>query len=49
MDRLRWGKFSVIREVTTLDEAMNPERAKRNLELTAEQVFRLLIPYKKES
>lgn len=41
--------FSVIREVTTLDEAMNPERAKKNVELTAEQVFRLLIPYKKES
>lgn len=41
--------FSVIREVTTLDEAMNPERAKRNVELTTEQVFRLLIPYKKES
>ena len=41
--------FSVIREVTTLDEAMNPERAKKNVELTAEQVFRLLIPCKKES
>ncbi|MBQ9607384.1 MAG: glycerate kinase [Lachnospiraceae bacterium] len=34
--------FPVIREITTLDEAMNPETAKRNLTDTAEQVFRLI-------
>lgn len=34
--------FPIIREITTLKEAMNPERARRNMSLTAEQVFRLL-------
>ena len=34
--------FPVIREITTLDEAMNPETAGRNLADTAEQVFRLI-------
>lgn len=34
--------FPVIRNVTTLEEAMLPENAKKNLELTVEQVFRLL-------
>lgn len=40
--------FPIIRGVTTLGEAMNPEYAKKNMELTVEQVFRLLIPYKKD-
>lgn len=34
--------FPVVRGVTTLEEAMNPEHAKENLTATAEQVFRLL-------
>lgn len=34
--------FSILREVTTLDEAMDKETAKKNLALAAEQVFRLL-------
>lgn len=34
--------FPVIREITTLREAMLPERAKSNLSACAEQVFRLL-------
>lgn len=34
--------FPIIREITTLDEAMKPETARKNLCLTAEQVFRLL-------
>ena len=34
--------FPVIREITTLREAMLPERAKSNLTACAEQVFRLL-------
>ncbi len=34
--------FPTICRVTTLDEAMDPENAKRNLRLCAEQVFRLL-------
>ena len=36
--------FSIIRGVTTLEEALKPENAKKNIERTAEQVFRLLIP-----
>ncbi len=40
--------FPIIRGVTTLGEAMNSEYAKKNMELTVEQVFRLLIPYKKD-
>lgn len=34
--------FPILREVTSLKEAMEPERAKRNLTDSAEQVFRLL-------
>lgn len=33
--------FPILREITTLEEAMNPENARRNLVNTAEQVFRL--------
>ncbi len=34
--------FSILREITTLEEAMQPENAKNNLRDTAEQVFRLI-------
>lgn len=34
--------FPIVRRITTLEEAMKPENAKRNLTATAEQVFRLL-------
>lgn len=34
--------FPILREITTLEEAMQPEHAKNNLMDTAEQVFRLL-------
>lgn len=34
--------FPIVRGVTTLDEAMNRETAKKNMELTVEQVFRLI-------
>jgi glycerate kinase len=34
--------FPIVRGVTTLDEAMEKERAKKNLSLSVEQVFRLL-------
>jgi len=34
--------FPIVRGVTTLDEAMAPETAKKNMALCAEQVFRLL-------
>jgi len=34
--------FPIIRGITTLEEAMDPETAKRNLSAAAEQVFRLL-------
>lgn len=34
--------FPILRGVTTLEEAMTPETAKRNMSLTVEQVFRLL-------
>ncbi len=34
--------FPILREITTLKEAMEPEHAKNNLIDTAEQVFRLL-------
>ena len=33
--------FPILREITTLEEAMQPENAKNNLRDTAEQVFRL--------
>ncbi len=35
--------FPIVRGVTTLEEAMDSERARRNMELAAEQVFRLII------
>lgn len=34
--------FPILREITTLEEAMKPETAKYNLRAAAEQVFRLL-------
>lgn len=34
--------FPVLREVTSLEEAMEPDRAKRNLADSAEQIFRLV-------
>lgn len=34
--------FPILREITTLAEAMDPEQAKENMESTAEQVFRLI-------
>jgi glycerate kinase len=34
--------FPILRKVTTLEEALNPENAYRNLQKTATQVFRLL-------
>ena len=34
--------FPIVRGVTTLDEAMDPKNAKENMELAAEQVFRML-------
>jgi glycerate kinase len=34
--------FPIVRGVTTLDEAMEKERAKKNMRLSVEQVFRLL-------
>ena len=34
--------FSIISGVSTLEEAMDPENAKKNMALTAEQVFRML-------
>lgn len=34
--------FPIVRGITTLEEAMKPENAKRNLTATVEQVFRLL-------
>lgn len=34
--------FPIIRSVTTLEEAMNPENARENMIATVEQVFRLL-------
>ena len=35
--------FPVLREVTSLEEALDPANACRNLKATAYQVFRLLI------
>ena len=34
--------FPIVRGVTTLEEAMKPETARKNMALAAEQVFRLL-------
>ena len=38
--------FPILRGVVTLDEAMNAENAKRNLEKTAEQAFRLVRTFR---
>ena len=35
--------FPILRQVTTLEDALNPENAYRNLQKTATQVFRLLL------
>lgn len=35
--------FPIVRGVTTLDEAMNPENAKENMALSVEQVFRAIM------
>ncbi|MEE1028864.1 MAG: glycerate kinase, partial [Agathobacter sp.] len=34
--------FPILRTVTTLEEAMKPDVARKNLVATVEQVFRLL-------
>ncbi len=34
--------FPILRSVTTLEEAMSPEKARENLAATVEQVFRLI-------
>ena len=34
--------FPILRSVVSLEEAMEPENAKKNMEAAAEQVFRLL-------
>lgn len=34
--------FPIVRGITTLEKAMEPETAKENMKLAAEQVFRLL-------
>ena len=34
--------FPILRDVVTLNEAMEKEKAKRNMTLTVEQVFRLI-------
>ena len=39
--------FPILRSVTTLDEAMEAERARENLSATVEQVFRLIKCMKK--
>ena len=38
--------FPILRGVVTLDEAMNPENAAKNMSATAEQVFRLIKAYR---
>ena len=35
--------FPILRSVTTLEEAMSPEKARENLTATVEQVFRLIV------
>lgn len=40
--------FSIVRGITTLEEAMKPDMARKNLELTTEQVFRLLLKKQEE-
>lgn len=39
--------FPVLCNINTADEAMNPENAKRNLSLTAQQVFRVIDKFMK--
>lgn len=34
--------FPIVRGITTLAEAMAPENAKKNMELSVEQIFRLI-------
>lgn len=34
--------FPIVRGISTLEEAMDPDTAKANMAATAEQVFRLL-------
>ena len=34
--------FPILREICSLEDAMNPEKARENMEDTVEQVFRLL-------
>ena len=36
------GYFCILSSISTLEEAMNPDTARKNLTLTAEQLFRLL-------
>lgn len=40
--------FPILRELTSLEEAMQPERARKNLRNTAEQVFRLIDVLRKQ-
>lgn len=40
--------FPILRELTSLEEAMQPERAQKNLMDTAEQVFRLIDVLRKQ-
>lgn len=35
--------FPIVRGITTLEEAMNPQTAEKNMTLAVEQVFRLLV------
>ena len=39
--------FPILRQVVTLDEAMEPQAARRNMTKTAEQVMRLVRAVKK--
>lgn len=39
--------FPILRRIVTLDEAMDPETAKKNMSETAEQVFRLIGCFRK--
>lgn len=34
--------FPILREIVTLDQAMEPDTARRNLAVTTEQIFRLI-------
>lgn len=39
--------FPILRDITTLEQALKPEVAKNNLENTSEQVFRLINIFQK--